>query len=319
MTAIAGEPSLISRRTLRVFAFLVVGIPVTTWLPTSKAGAQDLEPRAYANTPVGLNFVLAGYVYQEGDVVTDSSLPLKDAKVHVHSAVLAYARSFGLLGKSAKVDVIVPYSWASGSATFQGRPQQRDIDGFVDPRFRLSVNLYGAPALSMEEFASYQQDVIVGVSFQFSPPLGQYDPDKLLNIGSNRWAFKPEIGVSKAIGPLILEVAPSLTFYTDNNDFLGKVREQDPIYAVQAHVIYRFGKALWGALDGTYYGGGKTTIDGVENDDRQSNARMGATFALSVNRYNSIKLYASKAVLTRGGGDFDAIGIAWQYRWGGGL
>ncbi len=204
-------------------------VSLITWVATSTATAQDLEPRAYTNTPIGLNFLLAGYVYQEGEVATDPSLPFDDASLHVHSAVLAYARSLSLLGKSAKVDIIVPYSWLDGSATFQGESVERIVDGFADPRFRLSVNLYGAPALALDEFANYRQDVIVGVSLQFSPPLGQYDPDKLVNIGSNRWTFKPEIGISKAFGPLILEVAPSMILYTDNDDFLGdKVREQDP-------------------------------------------------------------------------------------------
>ncbi len=318
--AVASATSRISGRALRALALLVVCGPLNILLATSTAGAQDLEPRAYANTPVGLNFLLSGYVYQEGDIATDPALPLEDAEVRAHSALLAYARSFGLLGKSAKVDVILPYSWVSGSARFLGEPNQRKIDGFADPRFRLSVNFYGAPALSLEHFAGYEQDVILGVSFQFAAPLGQYDPDKLVNVGSNRWAFKPEIGISKAIGPLILELAPSIVFYTDNDDFLGgKVREQDPLYAIQAHAVYRFAEALWGALDGTYYGGGKTTIDGVENDDRQSNTRVGATLALSVTRHNSIKLYVSKGASTRIGGDFLTTGLAWQLRWGGGL
>jgi hypothetical protein len=221
---------------------------------------------------------------------------------------------------SAKADVILPYSWVSGSAMVGGRLFRRDVDGLADPRFRLSVNLYGAPALSLEEFAGYQQDLIVGVSFLVWPPLGQYDDDKLLNIGTNRWAFRPEIGISKALGPVTLEVAPSATFFTENDDFFGgRVREQDPIHAVQGHVICRFSDALWGALDATYYGGGTTTIDGIETDSRQSNVRVGGTLALSVNRNNSIKLYASTAAATRIGGDFTTLGIAWQYRWGGGL
>jgi hypothetical protein len=284
------------------------------------AHAQDLEPRSYSNTPIGLNFLLSGYAYQVGDVATDASLPIEDAKVHIHSAVLAYARAFGIFGTSAKADVIVPYSWLDGTATFRGMPEERKVDGFADPRFRLSVNLYGAPSLTLEEFAAYEQDVIVGVSVQVAVPLGHYDDARAVNIGSNRWMFKPEIGFSKAFGPLILEVAPSLTIFTANDDFLdGKRREQDPVYSVQGHVIYRFGAPLWGSIDGTYYGGGRTTIDGVEGDDRQSNARVGATLALSVSRRHSIKLYASKAVATRIGGDFDIVGLLLQYRWGGGL
>jgi hypothetical protein len=299
---------------------MLVGVVLAACLTATAAAAQDLEPRAYANTPVGLNFLIAGYAYQQGDVLTDPGLPLEDAKVHVHSAVFAYARSFGLFGTSAKFDVIVPYGWADGSARFRGESQQRVVEGFADPRFRISVNLYGAPALTLAEFSEYEQDLIVGVSFQFMPPLGQYDPDKLLNIGNNRWQFKHEVGVSKRFGPVTIEVAPSVTVYDENDEFLGRrVRKQDPVYAVQGHLVYRFSQALWTALDATYYGGGETTVDGVGGDTRQSNARLGLTAALSVTPHHSIKLYASKAIVTRIGGDYDVLGLAVQYRWGGGL
>jgi hypothetical protein len=60
-------------------------------------------------------------------------------------------------------------------------------------------------------------------------------------------------------------------------------------------------------------------VNGVENSDLQNNTRFGATLAFPVNLRNSIKCYASTGVSTRTGSDFDTIGIAWQYRWGGGL
>jgi hypothetical protein len=151
-------------------------------------------------------------------------------------------------------------------------------------------------------------------------PLGQYDPDKLVNIGPNRWAIKPELGLSKALGPLTLELATGVTFYTTNDDFFGgKRRAQAPIYSVQGHLIYTFGAGVWAGVDGTYYTGGRTTIDGVQNTDLQRNARLGLTLALPVHRHHSVKLYASTGVSTRTGSDFDAVGLAWQYRWGGGL
>ncbi len=301
----------------RVAHWLVMA--ATLILP-SLAGAQDLEPRLYTNTPVGLNFVILGYGYQTGDVLTDASLPIEDAQVELHSAVAAYARSFGLLGTSAKCDVAFPYAWVSGTAKLQGQPRQREVDGFADSRFRVSVNLLGAPALSVEEFAGYRQDLIVGVSLSMWAPIGQYDADRLLNLGTNRWAFKPEIGVSKAFGRLSLEVAPSGVFFTENPEFFGgTVRQQKPLYAVQGHAVYRFSEALWAAFDTTYYGGGATTIDGVARRDRQSSVRLGGTIALSLNRHNGLKLYASSNVVTRFGGDFDTVGMAWQYRWGGGL
>jgi hypothetical protein len=200
------------------------------------------------------------------------------------------------------------------------QPVEREVSGLGDPRLRFSVNFYGAPALSLKEFADYKQDLIIGASLQVSVPVGQYDSDRLVNIGTNRWSVKPELGISKAWGPLTLELAAGVTLYTDNDDFLGgRTREQDPIYSVQAHVVYGFASGIWVALDGTYYTGGRTTVDGVKGNDLQENSRVGATVALPVNRHNSIKLYASTGVSARTGANFNLVGIAWQYRWGGGL
>jgi hypothetical protein len=264
--------------------------------------------------------LIAGYSYSRGGVGTDPSVPLTNAEVEVHGALLAYARSLDVWGLSGKFDVVLPYAWVSGTAEVQGQPRERQVSGLGDPRLRLSVNFYGAPALSLEEFASYKQDLIVGASVQVSVPVGQYDSDKLLNIGNNRWFVKPELGVSKAWGPWTVELAPSVTFYTDNDDFFGgKTRKQDPLYSVQGHIIYGFRSGIWVALDGTYYTGGRTTVDGVKGEDLQESSRLGATVALPVDRRNSIKLYASTGVSTRTGSDFDIIGIVWQYRWGGGL
>jgi hypothetical protein len=286
----------------------------------SSALAQDIEPRAYSNIPIGVNFLVAGYAYSEGDVAADPSIPLTNANVRTHTAFLGYAHSLDVGGRSGKFDVILPYSWLSGSAELAGVPHQREVSGLGDPRLRFSVNFHGAPALSLKEFAAYRQDLIVGASLQVSVPAGQYDADKLVNIGTNRWAFKPELGVSKAWSAWTLELAAGATFYTDNKNFLGsRTREQDPVYSVQGHVLYNFRSGVWVGVDGTYYTGGRTTVDGVRSDDLQQNSRLGATLALPVDRHNSVKLYASSGVSTRTGGDFTVFGVAWQYRWGGGL
>jgi hypothetical protein len=299
----------------KIFQLCVLGLA----LAAGDACAQNLEPREYANTPIGLNFLIAGYSYSQGDVTTDPSLPLENADLQFHTILLGYARSLNVWGKSGKFDVIVPYVWLSGTAEAAGQPREREVSGPADPRFRFSVNLYGAPALSLKEFADYKQDIIIGVSLQVSAPLGQYDSDKVVNIGTNRWSFNPELGISKAWGPVTLELTPGVTFYTKNDDFLGGTREQDPLYAVQGHLIYNIGSAVWASVDVTYYTGGRTTIDGVTRDDRQENVRVGGTLALPVDRYNSVKLYASTGAVRRVGGDFTTVGIAWQYRWGGGL
>ena len=287
---------------------------------TQSVRAQDLEPRSYANTPVGMNFLLLGYFYSDGDVATDPSLPLKDGHVTVNGAVTGYIRSLGMWGKSGKLGVVLPYACADGTAKLAGQPGERDICGLADPRLRLSINLYGAPALTPEEFRSYLQDLIIGTTLQVTAPYGQYDSDKLLNIGTNRWSVKTEIGASQALGRVTLELAGAATFYTDNDNYFdGQKREQDTVYSIQGHVIYSFSRGVWGAIDATYFWGGRTTTNGVRDDDAQGNTRIGATLALPVSRHNSVKLFASTGLVTRAGGDFDSIGAAWQYRWGGGI
>jgi len=281
--------------------------------------AQDIEPRTYSNAPVGVNFLIAGYAYTRGDLPF-GALPITDAHLRTSSVLLAYARVLDLWGKSGKFDVIVPYTSLSGMARYLGEPVERNINGYNDPRFRLSVNLYGAPALRLPEFAEYRQDLIIGASLQVSAPTGQYDPTRLVNIGTNRWFFKPEVGISKAVQRWTVELTAAATFFTDNDEFYnGGRREQDPLYSAQAHVIYAFSSGIWASFDATWFAGGRTKLNGTLNSDLQQNWRLGGTLALPVDVRNSVKLYASSGVSARTGNSFDLLGIAWQYRWGGGL
>ncbi len=281
------------------------------------ATAQEAEPRAYSNTPVGLNFLIAGYLYSEGKLAFDPNLSIADAKFDANTALVAYVRSFEFAGQSAKFDVILPASSFAAQGVVDGLPRERVMSGLGDPRFRVSVNLLGAPALSAKDFASYRQDLIVGASLQVSAPLGQYDNSKLLNLGNNRWSFRPELGISKAWGPWTFEVAPSVTIFSDNTDFFGgNTFAQAPIYAVQAHLLYTFQSGIWMAIDGLYFAGGRTTLNGVKSDNEQRNTRAGFTLALPIDRHNSLKFSASTGITTRTGSDFTAAGIAWQYRWG---
>lgn len=292
---------------------LLIGVVV-------QAHAGEIEPRAYVNTPVGINFLLTGYAYTDGGLSTTGSSPVKDAQLTIHTGIVAYARTLDVWGKSGKFDVILPYSALSGSAMVRGQPRERKVSGLHDPLFRFSVNFYGAPALSLKEFAGYEQDLLIGASVQVSAPLGQYDKDKLVNLGNNRWFIKPDIGISKAWRPVTLELSAGAFFFTKNDDYFGgRSLKQDPILTTQVHATYDLGRGMWGALSWTCDYGGRTTIDGVGSDDLQNNSRVGATFALPVNRNNSVKLYGSTSLHTSAGKDFNLLGVLWQYRWGSGL
>jgi hypothetical protein len=286
----------------------------------SLVNAQELEPRAYTNLPVGLNFVVAGYSYSSGGVLFDPAIPLENASITTHSSLFAYARSIKVGKMSGKVDAILPYAWLSGSADFMGVRGYREVSGLADPRVRMSVIFIGGPALPLSGFKDYKQNFVMGASLQVYLPLGQYDPDKLVNLGTNRFTFKPEIGISKTIKQIILELAVAGQFYTVNNNYFnGQTMSQAPIGSVQGHVNYNFRGGIWAALDGTFYWGGRSTIDGVEGNNLQENSRLGLTLAVPFGIHHSVKLNLSTGASTRTGTDFDAVTLAWQYRWGAGL
>ena len=133
----------------RIHAFAAL-LTLAWLLAASPARAQDIEPRQYANTPVGVNFLISGYAYTQGGLSFDSALPVTNPDLDTSSAVLGFARSLDFWGRSGKVDFVAPYTWLSGSAELDGEPVSRTVSGFADPRFRLSVNLYGAPSLTDE-------------------------------------------------------------------------------------------------------------------------------------------------------------------------
>jgi hypothetical protein len=110
----------------------------------SVALAQDIEPGAYSNALVGVNFLMVGYRFTRGGLSFDSALPITNVRLQMKSALLTYTRSVDLWGESGKIDFLIPYTFFSGSADFAGEPLQRVVNGFGDPLFRVSINLYGA-------------------------------------------------------------------------------------------------------------------------------------------------------------------------------
>jgi hypothetical protein len=281
---------------------------------------QQLEPRAYSNVPVGINFAVAGLSHSSGDVLPDPSVPARDAAAKVNGLFAAYSRALDLWGKSGLVTVAAPWATGTVSGVLEGQPASVERAGFGDPSLKLSMNFLGAPALSLKEFASYRQETIVGGSLQVTAPLGSYDPARIVNVGTNRWTLKPELGISRALGRWVLEGALAVSLFTDNREYqVNRTRAQEPLYSAQAHLVYNFRPGMWGAINYTFYAGGRSSVDGVARDDRIQSSRWGLTLTFPLDPRNSVKVYASTGVLARAGTDFDMAGIAFQHRWGGGL
>jgi hypothetical protein len=280
------------------------------------ARAQQLEPRAYSPAPVGANFFGVAYAHSSGDVVFDPSLPFTDVSANVNSAAPFYVRTFGLFGRSASIGAVLPYAWGHVEGNVGEDFRRAERSGFGDAALRLACNLVGTPALSPREFAARNPGTTLGASLAITAPTGEYDGSKLINIGTNRWAFKPELGFSQPLGRWWLDLYAGVWLFTTNHDFYdGQTRTQDPLYVVQGHVGYTFKPRLWLALNGTWYRGGTTTVDGVVNADRQENSRVGVTLAVPLTQAHSLKLGYAKGTSTRVGSRLDTISVAWQILW----
>lgn len=284
----------------------------------SFAFAQDLDPRAYVWLPVKTNTLVTGFSYSHGGVVTDPTLPIEDMEASVQVASLGYVHTFNLLGLTSQAMVALPYSWAQVSGKVVGQQENITRSGFADTRLRLTVLLHGAPAVGMTEFVKAPKKTIVGVSMNIVAPTGEFFPDKLINQGTHRWSFRPELALSQPVGKRwLIDSYAGLWFFTDNHSFYpgNSIRTQQLMGTFQAHVSYNIRPRLWVAVNATYYVGGKSSINDLYNDDRQSNARIGITAVLPVGKSNSLKLSASTGAVVRIGQDFTTVSIGWQRSW----
>lgn len=288
------------------------------WLASGAAAAQELVPRAYWPAPQGTNVLSLGYQYSSGDVVTDPSLPVTGVDSRIHVGLLGYQRTFGLLGRTANAQLSLPYSSAHTEGTYLGLPASRDVAGLGDVRFRVSVNLRGAPAMTPQQFRVLAENPTtqVGVSLLVQAPTGRYDDDRLINLGTNRWSLKPALGV---IHPFsrgwMLEFELGGWFFGDNDEFLGQTREQDPILSTEVHLVRQFATGVWASLDANFYTGGRTTVGSASNADLQRNSRFGATVLWPFRRGHAVRGTYSTGVVTESGGDYDVFSISYLRVW----
>jgi hypothetical protein len=286
--------------------------------------AQDLAPRAYLITPVRSNAVTLGYNYNTGELLFEGAVPITDATGKLSMPSVNYSRSFSFFGRSANLLATLPY----GVGTFEGKvlEQQRSTyrSGLFDSLFRVSVNLVGGPAMSLSQFRQWRQKTLLGVSLKVVAPTGQYDPTKLINLGANRWAIKPELGVSQRWGHWLLDGHASVWFFTENPEFFSRnelnpgtsSQTQDPIAALETHLSYDVRPRLWVSLDANFWRGGRTSLDGVENPATlQENSRVGITASFPLTRRQSLKIGYAQGAYIRFGGDYRIFSAAWQYAW----
>lgn len=304
--------------------FALATILAALWLaPPSALGppaaiAQELEPGLYHAAPVGINAAAAIYTYSTGNVLFDASLPVEGSSAETHTLTLSYVRTLGLLGRNAKLDIQAPLGTGTFEGYLAGEWRSRKPEGLADPRFRLALNLIGAPALRRAEFATFRPGTILGASVQVIAPLGQYDPERLINLGTNRWSFRPEMGLSRAQGRWFFEVVAGAWLFTDNPDYYGGTTlSQDPLLFLKGDVIRTFKRKSWIAMNYGVARGGESSVGGAPPKGLQTNNRLGLTLAIPIGKPWLCKFTYTNGLTTTLGADFDSYGAGVQYSWGG--
>jgi len=284
------------------------------------AGAQDLAPRAYLITPLNANTLTLTWSFYDGSINYNGALPVSDATGTYQVPILTVYHSFSFFGRSANALASLPYARGNFQGTIAGAGEHLYRSGLVDSSFRLSVNLKGGPAMPAREFVKWKQSVLLGASLKVVVPTGQYDPHKLINWGTNRWAFKPEFGYSERWGKWVLDSYAGVWFYTTNPQYYSHpdpLRQSiGPVGSFEGHLSYDVKPRLWFSLDGNYWYGGKTSLNGIQNAlTFEKSSRIGGTAAIPLSKHQTLKFSYSNGDYIRYGGNYQTVAVAWQYSW----
>jgi len=286
------------------------------FLLPSKLLSQEIEPRAYANLPVGSNFGVLNYSFTSGNIISDPVSPVKSLEIDANNLTAGYVRTFDLFGKLSRIQILQTFTFLSGTAKLAGKDTSGSRTGFADTRIRFGINLLGSPALSPKEFVSYKDGTTFGASLVVTIPTGQYFEERLINLGTNRWGIKPEIGISQRFSNFYGELYSGIWFFTKNNEYLtDKTLSVEPVFNFQGQVNYIFKKNIWLGFNTAFSTGGETKVDGVSSDTQQDNWRFGGVFAMPLSRNFAMKIQYHTGAVVRRGSDFDFYGLTLQYFW----
>jgi hypothetical protein len=256
---------------------------------------EELEPRQWAHLPIDTNFIGAGYAYTEAGIDFDPVLTIEKGQMEMHTWAAKYIRSFTLFKKTARIDLLQAYQKGRWSGLLDSVPTTVKRSGWSDTNLRFAINLYGAPPLKGKEYSAYRAGVkvetIVGAGLSVQLPTGDYMNDKLINLGTNRFTFRPQLGVVHSWGNWSLETTGLVALYTDNNEFYnGKKFEQDPLYIIHSHLIYTISPGVWAGASAAYDYGGRSTVDGTSKDDLKQDLFWAFSFGFPVNRQLGVKM-----------------------------
>ncbi|MBT8041382.1 MAG: transporter [Gammaproteobacteria bacterium] len=291
-------------------------------LTASPVVAQDLEPRRWAHQPIGTHSTVLALATREAEIFFNPIIGITDGTADVNTLFLRYGYAFEWFGKTARVDGVLPYMSGTWQGLVDGEPGRRSIRDGGDPLLRVSLNLYGAPALTREAIADYFAEhparTTVGVSLAVSLPLGAYDPEELINVGRNRYLLRPQIGVLHTRGSWSFELTGSVFVFGDNTDYLESLTlSQRPVYALQGHVTRNFNGGFWLGTGVAYATGGVIDIDRTRTRYEVDNLLWNLVGGYRITRRQSVVFsWQQGRTQTDVGTDYDSWALSWVYAWG---
>ena len=257
--------------------------------------ALEPVPRQWSHLPKGINVAGVAYAYTEADITVDPVLRMEDVEMELDTWAIKYIHTFEAFDKSARVDITQAYQEGYWTGRLDGVPASAFRHGLSDTFVRFAVNLYGAPPLSGKEYGAYRRntnpETIVGAGLAVRLPTGDYMEDKIINLGKNRFTFRPQLGIQHTSGKWSTELTGEVAFYTDNDEFYnGNKLEQAPLYILHGHITYSFNPGHWAGLGLGYDYGGESTINGADKDDRRQDAALALSYVYPINRRSGIKV-----------------------------
>jgi hypothetical protein len=200
-------------------------------------------------------------------------------------------------GRTGGLSIVLPYAFLD---TRSG-PIQASTNGVSDIGLLWQINIFGAPALTREQFQSFIPQTFASFHLYVGTPLGTYNADSIINPSTNRWTVSPTVNYSYTPnqGRTWIETYISGEIFTDNDDFRfngAQMLSQNPIFRVEEHVSQNLTDKLWVSADAYYNIGGETKIDGVPQDNMANTLRLGAGAGLRLWRGGDLILNYERVV-----------------------
>jgi len=287
--------------------------------------AQGDGPRFYWKSLMGTNAIPLIHTSMGGNAnpMDPSHNVLPGSNFESETTMAGYAKLLPLFNRAAMVSALVPMGRITGDVSLNGLDYKKTTRGYGDPMLQFGMNVIGPkPIMNIPDMLRYKPGFSADIIGTLAIPVGNYDNTSPINIGQNRWYGRIGTPIVWQFGNWVpgerttLEFLPAVWLFGDNDDFVGKTMETEPMYQLEAHLTRDFMERSWGSLDVTSYTGGKATIDDVEGK-ALNNLGVGGTLGYQVNENMQLTASYSSTVNDNDSEDLkmDSFRVTLTYGW----